>query len=50
MLKIKRANQFYIEICADKKQEIETYIKEKKINSKFIGNIKQVIDYYNSLF
>ena len=49
MKRIKKDKEYILNLLADKKKELETYITAPKMNFKSMDSIKKLIDYYNSL-
>lgn len=49
MKRIKKDKEYLLNLLADKKKELEEYIKEKKLNFKLMASIVKLIDFYNSL-
>ena len=45
----KKRQWILLNLLADKKKELETYITDQKVNFKSIDSIKKLVDYYNSL-
>jgi hypothetical protein len=50
MQKVKRNNQFFVDLMQDKKAEVEKFISDKKINCKDLAKAAVLVDYYNSLY
>ncbi len=49
MKRVKKDKEYILNLLADKRNELETYITAQKLNFKSIDSIKKLIDYYNSL-
>lgn len=49
MKRVKKDKEYILNLLADKRKELETYITPHKMNFKSIDSIKKLIDYYNSL-
>jgi hypothetical protein len=47
--RLKRDRSFIIAMLADKKDKIEDFVRDKKLKYKSFDEIRQIIDYYNSL-
>jgi len=48
MKRIKKDKEYLLNLLADKRKELESYIEVQKINFRSIESIKKLIDYYNS--
>ena len=48
MKRVKKAKEYLLNLPADKRKEMDVYVRDKKINFKSMGPIKNLIDYYNS--
>jgi hypothetical protein len=49
MKRVKKDKEYILNLLADKRKELETYITAQKLNFKSMDSIKKLIDYYNSL-
>ena len=49
MKRVKKDRDYLLNLLADKRKELETYIAVQKLNFKSMDSIKKLIDYYNSL-
>ena len=49
MKRVKKDKEYLLDLLADKRKELETYITTQKINFKSMDSIKKLIDHYNSL-
>jgi len=49
MKRLKKDKEYLLNLFADKRNELEQYIKEQKINFKSIDSIREFVAYYNSL-
>lgn len=49
MKRVKKDKEYILNLLADKRNELETYITNQKINFKSIDSIKKLIDHYNTL-
>lgn len=49
MKRVKKDKEYLLNLLADKRKELETYLEVKKLNLKSMDSIKKLIDYYNSL-
>jgi len=49
MKRVKKDKEYLLNLLADKRKELETYISAQKMNLKSMDSIKKLIDYYNSL-
>jgi hypothetical protein len=49
IIRIKKNNDFFLPLLKDKKAEIEQYIKKANLGTRNAGDIKMILDYYNSL-
>ena len=49
MKRIKKDKEYLLNLLADKRNEMEAYAKDQKLNFKSIDSIKKLVDYYNSL-
>jgi len=49
MKRIKKDKEYILNLFADKRKELETYMTIQKLNFKSMDSIKKLIDYYNSL-
>ncbi len=49
MKRVKKDKEYILNLLADKRNELETYITAQKLNFKSMDSIKKLIDYYNSL-
>jgi len=49
MKRVKKDKEYLLNLLADKRKELETYISAQKMNLKSMDSIKRLIDYYNSL-
>ncbi len=47
--RIKKDKEYLLNLLADKRKELETYVAGQKLNFKSMDSIKKLIDYYNSL-
>jgi len=49
MKRVKKDKEYILNLLADKRKELETYITAQKLNFKSMNSIKKLIDCYNSL-
>ena len=49
MKRVKKDKEYILNLLADKRKELESYIITQKMNFKSMDSIKKLIDYYNSL-
>ena len=49
MKRVKKDKEYLLDLLADKRKELETYITTQKMNFKSLDSIKKLIDHYNSL-
>jgi hypothetical protein len=49
MKRVKKDKEYLLDLLADKRKELETYITTQKMNFKSMDSIKKLIDHYNSL-
>ena len=49
MKRVKKDKEYILNLLADKRKELETYLTIQKLNFKSMDSIKKLIDYYNSL-
>ena len=49
MKRVKKDKEYLLNLLADKRKELETYITVQKLNFKSMDSIIKLIDYYNSL-
>ena len=49
MKRVKKDKEYILQLLPDKRKELETYIKDQKINFKSFESIQKLVDYYNSL-
>ena len=49
MKRVKKDKEYLLNLLADKRKELETYVTVQKMNFKSMESIKKLIDYYNSL-
>jgi len=47
--RVKRDRAFILTALTDKKDKIEDFVSNKKLKYKSFDEIRQIIDYYNSL-
>ena len=48
MKRIKKGKEYLLNLLADKKKELETYILDQKLNFRSMDSIRMLIGYYNS--
>jgi hypothetical protein len=49
MKRVKKDKEYILNLLADKRKELETYLTIQKLNFKSMDSIKKLIDYYNTL-